>query len=94
VDDGDVAVGTVCGKRRQQSHGRARRQSAWSGHRPGSEADAQGPRGSVFFPQIIQIGSNLKIGALQCYFFPNICMWLDWDIVNNFLNDANIQVPT
>jgi hypothetical protein len=37
---------------------------------------------------------KLENWCLTVLFFPNICMWLDWDIVNNFLNDANIQVPT
>jgi hypothetical protein len=25
---------------------------------------------------------------------PNFCMWLAWDIMNNFLNCADIEFPT
>jgi hypothetical protein len=53
-----------------------------------------GANAVLYFPRIIQTGSNLKIGALHAPKIPNFCMWLVWDIINIFLNCVNIQFPT
>jgi hypothetical protein len=48
------------------------------------------------FSNLFKTGLTLKIkmGALTCPKIPNFCMWLAWDIVNNFLNCTNIKFPT
>jgi hypothetical protein len=45
-----------------------RRRSARSGHRPGSEVDARGPRDFVFFLSLSKLAqtSKLKIGTVCC----------------------------
>jgi hypothetical protein len=72
------------------------RRSARFGRHPGSEADARGPRGFVFFlnyPNRLKL-ENWKFVPYIAPKIRNFCMWLDWDIMNNLLNCADIQFPT
>jgi hypothetical protein len=51
----------------------------------------------LIFSNLSKTGSTLKIknGCLiLLQKIPNFCMWLTWDIMNNFLNCADMQFPT
>jgi hypothetical protein len=49
----------------------------------------------LYFSRIIQTNSNLKMEApYSTPNIPNFSMWLSWDIMNNFLNCADIQFLT
>jgi hypothetical protein len=56
-----------------------------------------GPQWFWIFFQFIQNHLNLKKSKWVPYITPtilNFCMWLAWDIMNNFLNFGDIQFPT
>jgi hypothetical protein len=58
-------------------------------------ADGWAPTVLDFFFNLYKIGSTLKIkmGAYLALKIPNFCMSLARDIMNNFLNCADIQCP-
>jgi hypothetical protein len=57
------------------------------------EADGWALTVSDFFLNLSKTGSNAKIkmGALLALKIPNFCMWLAWDIMNNFLSCTDIK---
>jgi hypothetical protein len=55
-----------------------------------------GPHTVLIFFQFIQSRLNFKNSKWVSYITPkisNFCMRLSWDIMNNFINCANIQFP-
>jgi hypothetical protein len=91
-NDGSEAVGT--GKAVATT---VRRRSAWPRRLCSDEVtDRWAPRGFRYF-QFIQNRLTFKNSKWVPYVtpkIPNFCMRLAWDIMNNFLNCANIQFPT
>jgi hypothetical protein len=100
VDDGGVAVGKrwtgkwwrrgrVCG----QGGGHCLKEvgAVWA---PSvRETDTRGPRG-FDFSNLFKTGSNWKSKRMSYLNtkIPQFCMLLDWGILNNFLNCAEIQI--
>jgi hypothetical protein len=97
-------AGTVGGKgNRNHGHGKLVAATLWRCSVPprrlcsDRETDWWAPHSFDFFFQFIQNHLNFKNLKWVPYIapkFPNFCMRLTWDIINNFLNCSDIQFQT